>query len=660
MFNSLKLLVQNKFNALQSKSKLFYCNIDRDLIWSLYLDGFVDPVERQGHDCNCCKSFLRQYAGIVSIEDNKVQSIWDIEVEELYAPSIKNIRNYIHSLKVTDIYLNSFAKCGTDKNTDLKNGHLWEHFFIVLSKEFVHKVSTSIETVQGTYRDNKSVLKRSLDELTADSVDTVLELIAQNSLYRGKESEGILTEFKKIQKEYNTVPIQLKDNYCWATSLKVSAALTRIRNSAIGTLLTNLSENMDLDTAVSKFEAVVAPTNYKRPASLVTAKMIEQAKAKLEELGMRESLERRFAIATDLDIKDILFIDKSSSLTDVFEDMKKDAQINPKSFSKIEEVNIEDFIQNILPKSKGISVLLENSHLNNMVTLLTSVNKDSPLLFKWDNPFSWAYSGGITDSIKEKVKAAGGRVDGELRVSLSWFNYDDLDLHVHEPKGNEIYYSKKSNPNTTGTLDVDMNAGSAKTRSAVENIVWTNKKSMEEGTYKVVVHNFSRRETIDKGFIVQIECQNEVFDFEFDNSPKGNEHQKIITFSYSKTKGIIIDGEAKSTLVNKDKWELKTNRFHKVKNILLSPNFWNNKIGNKHYMFLLENCISNEPTRPFFNEFLKGELDTHRKFFEILGTKLNVSPTNTQLSGLGFSETQRNHLIVKVEGSFKRTIKINF
>lgn len=37
-----------------------------------------------------------------------------------------------------------------------------------------------------------------------------------------------------------------------------------------------------------------------------------------------------------------------------------------------------------------------------------------------------------------------------------------------------------------------------------------------------------------------------------------------------------------------------------------------------------------------------------------------AEPTEAQLSGLGFSETVRNNLIVKVSGSYTRTIKVIF
>ena len=77
-------------------------------------------------------------------------------------------------------------------------------------------------------------------------------------------------------------------------------------------------------------------------------------------------------------------------------------------------------------------------------------------------------------------------------------------------------------------------------------------------------------------------------------------------------------------------------------------------------MFFLENCVSDENARPFFNEFLKSEFDENRKVFEIMGSKMKIEHTDNQLSGVGFSETQRNSLIVRVDGNFKRVLKIWF
>ena len=59
-------------------------------------------------------------------------------------------------------------------------------------------------------------------------------------------------------------------------------------------------------------------------------------------------------------------------------------------------------------------------------------------MFKWDNKFSWAYNGDVTDSIAERVKEFGGSLEGDLRISLSWHCGDDLDLHLIEADQNEI------------------------------------------------------------------------------------------------------------------------------------------------------------------------------------------------------------------------------
>jgi hypothetical protein len=203
-----------------------------------------------------------------------------------------------------------------------------------------------------------------------------------------------------------------------------------------------------------------------------------------------------------------------------------------------------------------------------------------------------------------------------------------------------------------------MNAGGSQSRTPVENIIWTDKSKMKEGTYKVYVHNYNRRENVDGGFAIQVECGGETFDFEFKTNPKNDDKQFIVEFEYSKADGIKFKGETKSSILSKEKWGLKTCQFRKVTKLMLSPNHWGGKVGNRHYMFILEDCKSDEAPRPFFNEFLRPEMDQHRKVFEILGSKVKIEDSNDQLSGLGFSDTQRSDIIVKVEGKFTRTLKV--
>lgn len=656
MFSLVKKQLQDNFQSILSLTPhLFYVSIDRDEVWNQYLTGFEQEV-MQEHNCNSCKSFLRQYAGIVGIINGERVSIWDgLTVDNEYQKSIDNLRKYIHSLPITDVFMNEFASCGTDKNVDKVSGVVWQHFYINLPGKFVVRAK-EIDSRRGELRTNKETFMRSLEELSIDSTETVLDLIAQGSLYRGKEFEPMLNQFLALQKEYASVPLEKKENYCWVKSLELNGVSTRVRNTAIGTLLVDLSGGMDLDSAVTRFEKVVAPTNYKRPTALITPRMVEDAKTKLQELGLIDSLERRFANETDLSTQNVLYVDKSSGLKDVFDTLASDTKVNPKSLNKVEEISINDFISNVLPRTKSLEVLVENSHLNNFASLLTSVNTESPSLFKWNNNFSWSYTGGITDSIKERVKAAGGGVDGKLRVSLSWFNYDDLDLHLIEPGGNRICYSNKRS--RFGFLDVDMNAGGGTTREAVENIIY--RDTVPEGKYYVEVNNFAKRETIDTGFIIQIEADGQIYDIEFDKSPGNRDTTKVIGFTYSYKDGIKFDQDIQSKVVSKQKWGINTNQFVKVKQFMLSPNYWNNNTGNKHFMFFLENCINDESPRPFFNEFLKEEFNENRKVFEVMGSKLKVEPSEYQLSGISFSETQRNHLLVRVDGNFKRVLKINF
>jgi hypothetical protein len=668
MFKDIKNKVQKRFNELQENGPLFYVGVDKEKIWDIYLNAF--PAQhKQENTCNCCKSFIRQFACIVGIKDNKILTLWDFECDDPeYSASVKALRNYIVSLPIENKFLNSFPKLGTDKTPDVKRSIVWEHYFVTLPSSAV-KSEPQIGPAQGAFRDDKSVLKRSLEEITDEAVATVLELISQNSLYRGAEHKASVDAFSVIQKEFKKVPVALRDNFCWTKATTTSASVCRIRNTSIGTLLNDLSEGRDLDSAVTAFERVVAPANYKRPTSLVTPRMVEQAQQRLTELGMLGSLERRLLDGRDLTVDNTLFVHRASAATpsDVFSELKKDSIINPKSLNKVEEISIQDFVDKVLPTCKSVKVLLENSHMPNFVSLVGGKNPNDPTMFKWGNNFSWAYTGDVTDSIKERVKAVGGNVTGVLRISLAWHNYDDLDLHVFEPPagaGYRIYFAnKRSISPSGGMLDVDMNAGGGASREPVENIFW-GKEPKIEGTYRVVVNNYCRRDNGDGGFELEIEYNGETEIFTSATNAATGKNFNIVEFDYTKKDGIKFKGSTGTSNVSKynsrEKWGVKTGQFVPVRAVTASPNYWNDAVGNKHFFFFLEGCKSDEKTRPFFNEFLKPELNADRKVFEILGSKVNVDKAEDELSGIGFSDTMRNHLFVEAEGTFKRVLKVKF
>lgn len=666
MFKDIKKAMQLLFAEMViGQNNLFITDLEKDKLWETYLDSYIDPIVKQEHNCSACRSFIKNYGNIVAIRGNDILTLWDFIAPEEFTETVKAMKKLVLSSTIRDIFITNLPFAGTDKNRQTfdKEGKLmaipliWEHFYLTLPKFCVNKNSSSVEAIMGTARDNKNVFKRSLDEITLDAIQTVLELISQNSLYRGEEFKGVVTEFLKHKKEYDKAGN--KDNYCWIKAQN-NATVSRIRNTSIGTLLTDISEGKELDVAVAAFERMVAPMNYKRPTAVVTKRMVEEAEKTINELGYTESLNRRFATADDILVTNLLFVNRDKKKTGAFEELKNDVIVNPKSLNKVEEITIDKFIKDVLPNIESMEVLFENSHLSNLVSIIAPKDKEAPSMFKWSNPFSWSYTNAVTDSIKEQVKAAGGKVEGELRVSLSWFNYDDLDLHVIEPNGHRIYFRDKMNPVTGGHLDVDMNAGSGTTRKAVENIIWLDKKRMLEGTYKVEVNNFNKRENVDTGFVVEVEQNGEVYTFEHAKAVRDKETIKIAEFTYTKKGGVVFTNTGKTSVLSKDKWGISTNKFHKVNMLMLSPNHWEGTIGNKHLFFIIEGAVNDEIPRGFFNEFLKEELVKNKRVFEVLGGKLKVETDGKQLSGLGFSSTQRSSLICKLEGKFSRFIKINF
>ena len=685
-----KAIQKNLQQMSKDSSRLFTVNVDTEELYNLYLDSFPAGTneiyrERREYDCSCCRHFIRDVGNVVSIKNGELHTIWGINPvsDDKYNVVAAALDAYVKQKAVLGVFLKKEKRIGTPENREmLPTGKInkYEHFFVDLPEICIFKecYGHTLEGDLSQFRDVRNVFKRSLDEISKEAVDTVLELIAQNSLYKGAEWKKQLTEFKNYQKEYGKLTDKQKELWIWEKSISAGAVIGKIRNHSIGTLLVNISEGMDLDLAVRKYEQIVSPVNYKRPKAIFTNKMLEDAKKTITELGYMDSLQRRFATLDDITVNNILFSNKDAAkritgAMDLFDEMEQDVAIDPKRFSKVEEISAEDFIKNVLPVAKELEVYLENKHIQNMVSLIAPEVADAKTMFKWNNGMSWAYTGNITDSdIKENVKAAGGSVTGIVRFSIQWNDGNgkdnsDLDAHCLEPQGGDhIYFSHKISRYTGGELDIDITDPIYQCKSnggvAVENITYPSKERMKPGTYKFYVNQYSFRNSQGFKAKAEVEVNGEIHSYEYNTPVRGNVDVAEVILDQSGNFKVVDKLPGNCATISKDVWGIKTLQFTPVSVVCYSPNYWDEQkgIGHQHLFFMLKDCINPEEPNGYYNEFLKPELEQHRRVFEALGAKAHVKDVDDQLSGVGFSLTKRNDLIIKVKGATERVLKIKF
>lgn len=684
-FKEFRTLLQEHFNEMvKGENPLFITDADEDELYNLYLDSFPAGTnelfrKRREYDCSCCRRFVKNIGKLVAFYDGKVVTIWDFDAKsDKYQPVVDALAAYVKSRTIVNPYfvsrnmIGSGNMFGTEMNYEYdenyKDVRTWDHFAVKIPQRFITS-GDDVATKMAQWRDSANVYKRSLEELTMEAVDTVLELIAQNSLYRGKEFERAVKVFKTHKIEYSNTPAENKDAYVWLAPAWGDMSQLRIRNTAIGTLLVNLSDGMDVDSAVTAFEKVVAPANYKRPKAIFTKKMLEDAQKTVTELGYMSSLGRRFATLDDITANNILFCNRDAAprvigAANPFEAMAKSMSTDPKKFGRAEEIGIDKFIRNVLPTATGLELFMENRFSKNMMSLIAPQDKTAPSMFKWTNGFSWAYTGNMADSdIRENVKAAGGKVDGVLRFSIQWndkpgeWDENDEDAHCIEPNKSHIYFGSKWHPRTDGRLDVDImhpNQGKA----AVENITWPDIKKMKEGEYSFYVNCFTSRGG-KTGFRAEIEFDGNIYSFNYDKPLHGGQNVAVAKVTLKDGKFSIKELLPSSTST-REIWGVNSNQFVPVSVAMYSPNYWDEQTGNgnRHYFFMLKDCVNPEKPNGFYNEFLKADLLQHKRVFEALGSQMAVQSVDDQLSGVGFSETQHNSFVVKVQGATERVLRV--
>lgn len=612
-------------------------------LFDIYLNNIPEeynPVFRVNRffDGSADRHFINRIGNLAMITPNyKLVYLWDFESKTFFESSRKEMLKALKKCKIKNAFLTSFDMVGSGPNKDSKDPRItWTHYKYKTPSEIrcsKHDIGDRLGKLNTQY----NVFKRTMEECRLEDLESVIELGKDNSIYRASEFLGSLEKWHELKTKYNKKP---SDEFLWFNVIKEGIYIC-YRNTVVGSLIEDLYNGVDLEKAVKSYESKVAPSNYKRPKALVTSKMVEDARAKLEEVGLLESIYRKAAKFTEIPTDKILFTSQESKSLSVFDDLKQDAELTVKKkldLSKAKEIKFGDFIK-LLPKVSKIG-LLPNSAVNSSKVVLTnSTNENIPTPFKWDNNFAWSYIESDTaDSIVKRVKEAGGVVDGDVRFSLSWDNSDDLDLSFENNYYQKIYFGDKRT--LGGRLDVDANFSEI-VESPVENIYWSDINHLKDGEYRVSVNNYMLRSERNQGFKLQMEVLGEITTYSYPD----NDLRSVTTMLKITKKGNNIDVTYENPKLIKS--NVSGNKFIDIKNVIKSPNAWDGEtIGNEHIIFLADDVEVKFSVRGFYNEQLNSKLEEHRKVTEILGSKLKIDPVEFESTdtakGYGISTTSNN------------------
>lgn len=641
-----------------------------DSLWKAYLKAIpaqYNPIFRQRpfFDGNYDKSFIRRLGPVLFLDsDGSVRTIFSnlpsaeangySFFDQVAADLEKYLLDYWATNPTISVWYHNrdHGPAGSVPTADSHDPSIiWQHYYAQIP---AHRSKSSVDLASDrSERDDAlAVALRAADSTYRSALETVLEMIDSDVLYRGQSYRHLInTWLNLVDMTENDPDYRLKLAY----RILGSNESTRYLGTAIGTLVSDIAEGKDITDAVNAYGAKVDPINYRRSSSVVTPAMIARAQAEVEAQGLVASLPRQLATKDQVPDTVILHRGERTITQSIFEDLTQQAsaKVNAKTLADAPVINTAQLLE-LLPSASSVELAPSPMHRTNRIALVAPANPNAPSLTAWDNPFTWAYLHQDTaDVIAQRVKDAGGDIEAPIRISLSWLNTDDLDLHIYGASASgtkgrgHIFYGAKHAMN--GELDVDMNVSNP-VRNAVENVVWKNERTFPAHGVIVSVDNFTQRELTDTELKIQVKIHDETFTFTHPGIGRYDGTRELIRIKMVHNRPDIQVLDKKCQL---ESTSTKITDWVVADRIYLTPNAWGEKtVGNRILVF--ETDVLEDETdasvRGFFTEHLHPSLASHRKTFELLGSKMRATkPKTGELAvGYGFSSASGHSIGLRI------------
>lgn len=382
--------LNRRFAALED-GDIFTTDVDQDALWCAYLSGFP-ASERQHYNCHTCREFVKRYGGLVVIDDHgrTESAMWAIGTTGIIGAIARKLTGIVERAKVTGVFLIKAGYLGKPLTGE------WHHMAVHAghrAKCAHSKATTTPGQEMAQKLEDYKILQRGLAEFSPKVLAKALTLLETDTLYRSERCKGVAEWLSEIHEQRVGRYGRARANVVWKTVAEAPPGWCHIRSTMIGTLLEDLASGLDFDDVARKFKAKMHPLQYQRPQSLPSEANVEQAEKIVEQLGVAESLKRRFAHLEDLETVWLPTAEKQES-GGVFGNLKtKNQPRESKGSTPTTKITWEKFVRTVLDKAVSIDCLIPHGEAA-FYAMITAENPEAPPIIQWDleehrNPATW-------------------------------------------------------------------------------------------------------------------------------------------------------------------------------------------------------------------------------------------------------------------------------
>lgn len=386
---------------------LFYTDVNQDALYEAYLDGFATPIDRQHHNCSCCRQFIKNYGSlaIVSNHGEPWSVFWSGPNLAPYDDSRRRMDLMIARTKITGVFRTGKTVLGTPASGVAPDGEPWTHFSVMLPDAVLRSHSATLTPGQqmAEKAEDYRILREAMAEFKRQHVEQAVTILRAEDLYRGEKVLGaaeFLLKMFDLQAHWRGRTLS---NLIWKAVAEAPTGFCKPRGAMIGTLLEDIaSGTYTLDAVKSRFAAKMHPLQYQRPQAAPKAGTIAQAEKLVADMGLEPALHRRFARFDEIE-KHLLWRPRPAGGGNdgsVFGYLKEDHKAPGTALKSttIKPITWIKFADSVMPTAEQIQVLMVG--YMPFFGMTTATNPEAPPILQWDlpearNPFAiYFYHGG--------------------------------------------------------------------------------------------------------------------------------------------------------------------------------------------------------------------------------------------------------------------------